>query len=102
MFIPMRFFSKIVFICNCCFVAAVILRWVENAKKIKGNINGALILRPLESMIVVLGYGAIIINLIFNISMLMLFLLKKEQPISKRLIWLNFLFLVVQVYYFFL
>ena len=97
----MRFFSKLVFICNGCFIAAVILRWVENANKQKGNFSGVIKLQPLESTIVVLGYGAIIFNLIFNINILTLLSLKKDLQVSKWLIWFNFLILIIQVYYFF-
>lgn len=96
----MRFFSKVVFICNCCFVVAVILRLVENAKKLKSNADNAIIFQPLESTLVILGYGAIFINFIFNIMVLCLFLLKREQLVTKWLIWTNFLLLLAQVYYF--
>ena len=100
-FFLLRFFSKIVFICNLCFIAAVILRWVENANKQKGDFSGVIKLQPLESTIVVLGYGAIIINFIFNLVLLGMLLIKKEQQLPKWLIWFNFLILVTQVYYFF-
>lgn len=100
-FFFLRFFSKIVFISNLCFIAAVILRWVENANKTKGNFDGAIKLQPLESTIVVLGYGAIIFNLVFNITILSLFLLRKDSQVQKWLIWFNFLILLIQVYYFF-
>jgi hypothetical protein len=97
----MRFFSKITFICNLCFVASVILRWVEIAMQKKGSHDGAIKLQPLESTVVVLGYGAIIINFIFNAFVLVFFLAKKEQPVAKWLIWINLFFLAAQVYYFF-
>jgi hypothetical protein len=100
-FFFLRFFSKIVFICNLCFIAAVILRWVENANKTKGNFDGAIKLQPLESTIVVLGYGAIIFNLVFNITILSFLLLRKDSQVQKWLIWFNFLILLIQVYYFF-
>jgi len=100
-FFFLRFFSKIVFICNLCFIAAVILRWVENANKKKGDFDGVIKLQPLESTIVVLGYGAIIFNFIFNIIILALLLLKKQALVPKWLIWFNFLILIIQVYYFF-
>jgi len=99
--ILLRFFSKLVFICNLCFIAAVILRQVENANKKKGNFDGAIKLQPLQSTIVVLGYSAIIINIILNLVMLVKFLLRKEQQLPKWLIWFNFLILLAQVYYFF-
>ena len=97
----MRFFSKIVFVCNCCFIAAVILRSVENANKKKGNFDGNIILQPLESTLVVLGYGAIFINLAFNLFVLVKLMLKKELLVSRWLIWTSFIFLVIQIYYFF-
>lgn len=97
----MRFFSKIVFFCNCCFIAAVILRFVENANKKKGNFDGNIILQPLESTLVVLGYGAIFINLAFNISVLIMLMLKKEFAVSRWLIWTSFIFFIIQLYYFF-
>jgi hypothetical protein len=100
-FFPLRVFSKIVFICNLCFIAAVILRWVENANKQKGDFSGVIKLQPLESTIVVLGYGAIVINFIFNLVLLVMLLIKKEQQLPKWLIWFNFLILIIQVYYFF-
>ena len=98
----MRFFSKIVFICNCCFIAAVILRFVENANKKKGNFDGNIILQPLESTFVVLGYGAIFINLVFNLFVLVMLSQKKSDfKISKWLIWTSFIFFIIQIYYFF-
>jgi hypothetical protein len=97
----LRFFSKIIFICNLCFIAAVILRWVENLNKQKGNFDGVIKLQPLESTIVVLGYGAIFFNLIFNLVVLFLLILKKDIAVYKWLIWFNFLILIIQVYYFF-
>jgi hypothetical protein len=97
----MRFFSKIAFICNLCFVAAAILRWVENINKAKGSFDGAIKLQPLESTIVVLGYGAVLVNFIFSLLVLLMFMFRKEHQVPKWLIWVNLLFLFIQVYYFF-
>lgn len=77
------------------------MRIVENAHKKNGNFNGYIKLQPLESTLVVLGYGAIFINFIFNIFLLVLFVTKTTQAVAKWLIWANFLFLLLQVYYFF-
>ena len=96
----MKFFSRIVFICNCCFIIAVILRLYENAHKKNGNFNGAIQIQPLESTLVVLGYGAIFINLVFNLIVLVFFVAKAKQPVAKWLIWFNFLLLILQLYYF--
>jgi hypothetical protein len=97
----MKFFSKFVFICNLCFVASVILRFVENAKKKTGNFDGQILLKPLESTLVVLGYGAIFINLFFVAACIYLFAAKKIEQIPKWIVIINLLFFPIQVYYFF-
>ena len=112
----MRFFSKITFICNCCFVVAVILRWVENTNKKNTDFDGAIQLQPLKSTFVVLGYGAIFVNVLFLISYLFVKLFFKKpvkvqqqillpkavkHPNINALIWINFLFFMAQIYYFF-
>jgi hypothetical protein len=97
----MKFFAKLVFICNCCFILAVILRLVENAHKKVGNFNGSIKIQPLESILVILGYGAVYINFIFNIFLLVLILSNRKKTSPHWLNWVNFLFLILQVYYFF-
>lgn len=97
----MRFFSKIVVICNACFIIAVILRVIENLNK-KADIvfTGMIKLNPLESDFVVLGYGAILINVIFNGIILILFITKNKPTIPKWIIVFNFFLLLLQVSYF--
>jgi hypothetical protein len=96
----MRFFSKLVFLCNCCFLAVVVFRSIETEGE--KNVHAgeqALTFQPLVSTIAILGYGAIIFNLIFNIISIFFLLAKKPQPVAKWLVWVNFLFLLAQVYY---
>jgi len=95
----MRFFSRVVFICNCSFVLAVILRFVENTNKIEGSFSGQIESTSL-GLLVVMGYGAVFANFIFNIFLLTSWLSKSKQKITKWLIWVNFLFLIVQICYF--
>jgi hypothetical protein len=97
----MKIFSKFVFICNLCFVASVILRFAENAKKKTGNFDGHILLKPLESTLVVLGYGAIFINLFFVLACVYLFTVKKVKQIPLWIVIVNLVFFIVQVYYFF-
>ena len=98
----MKFFSKVVFICNGCFILAVLLRWIENAHKKNGNFNGSIQIQPLESSIVVLGYSAIVINALLNIILLTLLFTRYNHSVAKWLIWVNSVLLFVQIYYFFL
>lgn len=97
----MRIFSKFIFLCNLCFIASVILRFVENAQKSEKNFTGVVKLVPLESAIVVLGYGAILINAFFHIILFGFLITKAKHGISKWIIWFNFLFLLLEIYYFF-
>ncbi len=96
----MKFFSKVTFICNLCFVASVILRFVESAKKKQVNFNGQVLAKPLESTLVVLGYGAIIVNAVFLIACLLL--AKKTKLIPRWIVITNLVFFIIQVYYFFI
>ena len=96
----MRFFSKLVVICNACFIIAVALRFIENAHKKNVAFSGAIQMNPVESTFVVLGYSAIIINVIFNLTILILFISKRKQVIPKWIICFNFLLLLAQIYYF--
>ena len=96
----MRFFSKIVLICNICFISSVILRYVEMADQKNERLADVLKYQPLASTIVVLGYGAIIINFVFNLVVLMMLILKAINPAPKWIIWFNFLLLIIQIYYF--
>jgi hypothetical protein len=96
----MRFFSKLVVICNGCFIIAVILRVIENINKKNVVFTGAIILNPIESTFVILGYGAITINVIFNLILLILFIRKRKPQIPSWTIWFNFILLIIQVCYF--
>lgn len=77
------------------------MRLVENAHKKNANFNGAIQIHPLESTLVVLGYGAIYSNFIFNFFLLALFISKRKSTVTRWLLWTNFLFLILQIYYFF-
>lgn len=97
----MRFYSRIVLICNCCFIVAVILRLVEMLKRAKGNFDGAIPFQPLESTVVILGYGAIFVNLAFAIACLYLLIRRRLQLLPRWIVIFNILIFPLQVYYFF-
>lgn len=97
----MKFFSKVVFICNLCFVASVILRFVEKAKQQQEDFRGLVLAKPLESTLVVLGYSAIIINAIFFIVYLLAAAAKKTKQVPRWIVIANLVFFVIQIYYFF-
>ncbi len=97
----MRFFSKLVAICNICFIIAVILRLVEINMRKAGNYDGALKYQPLEATVVILGYGAIFLNVIFVLFSIYWLLTKKIQLISRWIVLFNIVLFPLQVYFFF-
>lgn len=97
----MRFFSKIVFLCNLCFAASVILRAMEKDYVSTGSHDAIIPLPALEASLAVLGFIiAIIVNFIFAACCLIFLLLKKQHHVAKWLVWVNLLFLLFQIIYF--
>jgi hypothetical protein len=85
----LKFFSRVAFICNVCFLFAVILLWVDHPPE------GELI-----SLIIVMGFVlAVIINSLVNISIgvSMAMKMKARNFIPGWLIIANFLFLIPQL-----
>lgn len=97
----MRTFSKIVLLCNICFVLACVLRLVEYYKRKAGNFEPAIQLQPLESTLVVLGYGAIFLSAIFSFQMMYFYLIKKQISIPRWIVWVNLIMFPLQIWYFF-
>jgi len=98
----MRLLSKITFICNCCFIVAVLLLYIGSNDIVKGTNREALILDPLQSTIAVLGYGAIVLNIAFALALIYLWIRRQPRELSLWLILVNLLFIPVQVIYFFI
>ena len=97
----MRFFSKLTVICNCCFLVAVVLWYLEFHKKHVGS-NGKLIeLSWLENTFVTLGYGAIIVNVLFLLICFIFTAFKVQLKVATWMIAFNILAFAGQVYFFF-
>ena len=97
----MKVFNKLVFLCNVCCIIAAILRLVEISKKANGTTSGSLTaLPPVEGIVVVLGYGAIFINLIFVLTFFIL-ALRRKSILPKWITYFNVLLFPVQIWYFF-
>lgn len=97
----MKFFAKVTFIFNVCFLISVIFRLVEISRQVKGNSNGVLGYQPLESTLVVMGYGAIFINIVFVILYMVRYATKRGQGIRRWIAFFNLILLPAQIYYFF-
>ena len=96
----MKFFSKITFICNLGFLVFVVLRFIDFSDKKPSTGNAILPLSFFTGNLVILGQLAIFLNLIFCFIVGVLFFLKKTPVVARWLLMANFLFLLIQVYYF--
>ena len=98
----MRFFSKLTVLCNICFLAAVVLWFIEMNKKRQGSNEQAIPLPWMESTLVILGYGAIIINALFLLICFIFYSLKGDLKIPRWIIIFNIVIFCCQVYFHFL
>ena len=97
----MRFLNKFIFICNICFLGAAILRLVEISRKSQGVTGTVVPLPALQGSIVVLGYLAIVFNLLFFIVVLTRLVAGKGWVMPKWMCLFNAIMLPVQGWYFF-
>jgi len=85
----MRFFSRVAFICNICFLLAVIMQTMKHPPE-----------GEMVATTVIIGYiFAGIINLITNIWLAVLLISRKQlnNKVPRWLIILNFLFLIPEL-----
>lgn len=95
----MKVFNKLVFICNICFIISAIMRLIEISSKAHGN-GAVSALPPVQGILVILGYGAIFINLIFVLTFIILSV-KGKQVLPKWITYFNIIMFLVQIWYFF-
>ncbi|MBS1755409.1 MAG: hypothetical protein BWZ05_02283 [Bacteroidetes bacterium ADurb.BinA245] len=98
----MRFFSKITVICNCCFILSVVFWYIEMQKQKHGDGNLAIPLPWLENTLVILGYGAIIVNALFLILYFIFSSFKMNTAIPRWMIIFNIIIFCCQVYFHFI
>jgi hypothetical protein len=81
----------------------MLFRKIEAKKIINSDSRDAVASIPFfKNLIIVLGFSAIVINLIMCIVYLIAVLSKKSFLLPKWLAAINFVFLVIQFYFFFL
>jgi hypothetical protein len=86
---PLRFLSRVAFICNICFLLSYLSRWLP-----------ALPDNALISDIIVLGYFvSLLLNLVINLMILLLFVAGRlrRMGIPVWLLIVNFVFFIVQL-----
>jgi hypothetical protein len=95
----MRFFSKITFICNLCFLVAAVMHYF------KQYINESKFPQPLnffKGTVVILAEFGWILNLIFVLLVAGFLLLRKKTNVPKWLLIFNAAVLVFELYYYFI
>ncbi len=95
------FLSRFTFICNIAFVLFVFFRWLEKRKPVSGSSDRVVAVPYFKDLIITLGVCAIIINLLMNVFYFLFLLRGKLKNIPVWLPIINFIFLILQVFYFF-
>lgn len=86
---PIRFFSRVAFICNICFLAASFTQWLP-----------ALPDNALLSDIIILGYlVSVVVNLLVNLALILVLLTGRlrKTGVPVWLLIVNFVFFIVQI-----
>ncbi|HUS02798.1 MAG TPA: hypothetical protein VMY77_13770 [Chitinophagaceae bacterium] len=96
-----RFLSKFTFICNIAFLLFVFFRWMELKKPVIGTGDRVVAVPYFKDLIITLGICAIIINGLMNIFYLLFLLRGKMKNMPVWLPVINFIFLILQIFYFF-
>ncbi len=93
----MHIFSKIVFICNCCFVIASAFLIFGYGNHTPSKIAP---LQALEGSIAVLGlFLAVILNSIFVLILIFNRVQKSSILIPKFILWLNIILLPIEIWF---
>ncbi|HEV2832229.1 MAG TPA: hypothetical protein VGW31_09650 [Hanamia sp.] len=96
------FFSRFTLICNIAFLLFIIFSKVESGKPVTGDSNTVIPVPFFKDLIITLGFSAIIINLIICIVYSVIVIIGKPYLLPKWLAAINFVFLILQFYFFFL
>jgi hypothetical protein len=98
----MRTFSKIVFICNICFIIAAVFRIIEFGLKKNGQVEALIPLPAVEGIIAILGFiVSFFLNIVFVSIVSFQKIKKKEIAIPSFLVIFNIAMLPIQIWYFF-
>lgn len=97
----MKFFAKIAVICNLCFIATMVFRYVELGNKKSGKEDIAVALPFGQNEMVILGYCAILLNIIFLLTCFITFFINKGKTVPKWMYIFNGLVFIYQALFFF-
>ena len=95
------FLSKFTFICNIAFLLFVFFRWMEMKKPVSGAGDKLIAVPFLKDLVITLGFSAIAINFLMNIFYFLFLMRGRLKSMPLLLPVINFIFLLVQIFYFF-
>ncbi len=96
------FFSRFTFICNIAFLIFLVFNRLEWGRVgTGGNSNVVDTIPFFKSLVITLGFSAIIINLLMCMVYAVILLMSKKYLLPKWIPMINFVFLIVQFYFFF-
>jgi hypothetical protein len=95
------FLSRFTFICNIAFLLFVFFRWIESGTHVKASGEKLIPVPFVQEVIITLGFSALIINLVMNLFYLGILMLGRIKALPSWLVITNFLFLLLEIFYFF-
>src|SRR6185312_499046 len=95
------FFSKFTFICNICFIVFIFFNRMEAKRHVEATKDTVIAFPFFKDLIIILGFSAIIINLIMCVVYIITIIMRKSFILPKWLAAINFIFLLLQFYFFF-
>ena len=95
------FLSRFTIFCNICFILFAFFGLLESSGNANALPDTVGKLPYLKELIIILGFPAIVINLLMCFTYGVIFILKKKELIPKWMALINVGFLIVQFYYYF-
>jgi heme A synthase len=98
----MRFFSKITVLFNACFLLYVVFWYIEKHQQYEDKAAQIMPLPWLKGSFVVLGYSAILVNVLFLLLIFIFYSFKANIKIPRWIIIFNIIIFCCQVYFHFI
>jgi len=95
------FFSRFTLICNIAFLLFVFFNKLETKKPVTHSPDTVQALPFFKDLVITLGFSAVIINLLMCLVYSALVIMGKQILVPKSLAIINFIFLILQFYFFF-
>lgn len=96
------FFSRFTLICNIAFILFVTFSKLEARKPVTHSSDTVEMIPYFKNVVITLGFSAIVINLIMCIVYSIIVIIGKQYLLPKWLAAINFAFLILEFYFFFL